>query len=100
VIIDLLEADGLERLGHVGDDRANILDVLGSGTYYLAGSEYEKSSFRGLDSVDETGELLLVVLRTLQLSFNFYKIELVSQLCGYDYVLYIYFGDCKRSAPL
>jgi hypothetical protein len=46
--IDLLEADGLERLGQGGDDRANILDVLGSGAYYLAGSEYEKSSFRGL----------------------------------------------------
>ena len=46
--IGLLEADGLERLGQGGDDRANILDVLGSGAYYLAGSEYEKSSFRGL----------------------------------------------------
>ena len=60
--IDILEADGLERLGQVGDNRANILGVLGSGAYYLAGSEYEKSSFRGFDSVDETGKLLLVVL--------------------------------------
>jgi hypothetical protein len=46
--IDLLEADGLERIGQGGNDCANILDVLGSGAYYLAGSEYEKSSFRAL----------------------------------------------------
>jgi hypothetical protein len=34
--IDLLKADRLERLGQGGDDCANILDVLGSGAYYLA----------------------------------------------------------------
>ncbi len=78
--IDLLEADRLERLGQVGYDRANILDVLGSGAYYLAGSEYEKSSFRGLDSVDETGELLLIVLRALQLGFDLGQIECSASL--------------------
>ena len=57
--INLLEPDRCELLGQVGNDRANILDVLGSGAYYLAGSGYEKSSIRSFDFVDETRELLL-----------------------------------------
>ena len=73
--IDLLAADGLERIGQGGDDRANILYVLGSSAYYLAGSEYEKSSFRGLDSVDETRELLL--------DATTFTISIVDFICTY-----------------
>ena len=91
-ILIILEADRLERLGQVGDDRANILDVLGSGAYYLAGSEYEKSSFRDLDSVDETGELLLVVLGALQLGFDLVQVERFRQLGGCHHVLDVYCG--------
>jgi hypothetical protein len=61
--IDILEADRIERFGQGVDDRANILDALGSDAYYLARSKYEKSSFRGLDPVDEIGKLLLVIRR-------------------------------------
>jgi len=66
--IYILEANGLESLGQSGDDRANILEVLGSGAYCLAGSEYKKSSIGGLDSVDESRKLLLVILGAFKLA--------------------------------
>jgi superfamily II DNA or RNA helicase len=54
--------------------------------------EYEKSSSGGFDSVDEAGELLIVILGSLQLGLDLGQVERFRQLGGCHHVLDIYCG--------
>ena len=97
--IDLLEAYGFERLGHIGYDRANVFDVLGSRAYHLAGSEYEKGSSGGFNPIDEARELLFIIFSALQLSLDLMQIKLFCQLGGCHHILDIYCGHHTQVSP-
>ena len=97
--IDLLKSDGLERLGHIGYDRADVLHILGSRAYHLSRGEDKKSGPGGFDPVDQSGELFLVVLRPLKLGLDLVQVKLLRQLGGCHHVLDINCGLHTQVSP-
>ena len=82
----------LKVLGDLGDGDLHVLAAFGARADDLSAPEDQGGGLGLLESVDETGELLGVVLGTLQSVFNLVQVEFLTKVCRGYHVLNVHFG--------